>query len=182
MEAPGSSRPVFRHGQPCGPEPRHENQPRIDPTSLDRPCTQAPSRRSSPAPTVVTGSSSNPALEVNAVSGGARVDQGLELGGWVLVRPGLPPSVEGDGGVSQERMARKALGQQGCWGWWCPVGPPLWPLFACWHQGPGWGKPLVPAEGGGAVDEGLVAADGEVGADLEVSPAEFVLDLLVALP
>ncbi len=31
-------------------------------------------------------------------------------------------------GVSQERMARKALGQQGCWGWWDGAGPPLWPF------------------------------------------------------
>jgi hypothetical protein len=34
----------------------------------------------------------------------------------------------------------------------------------------------------GAVDQGLVAADGDVGADLEVGPAQFVLDLLAALP
>lgn len=32
------------------------------------------------------------------MSGGDRVDQCLEGGGWVLVRPGLPPLVEGDGG------------------------------------------------------------------------------------
>ncbi|MGW7041495.1 hypothetical protein ACWGDT_02005 [Streptomyces avermitilis] len=31
------------------------------------------------------------------------------------------------------------------------------------------------------VDQGLVAADGAVGADLEVDPAEFILDLFVAL-
>jgi hypothetical protein len=29
-------------------------------------------------------------------------------------------------GVSMERMARKALGQQGGWGWWGMAGPPLW--------------------------------------------------------
>jgi hypothetical protein len=45
-----------------------------------------------------TGSSLNSAVEVNAVSGGDRVDEGLELGGWVRVGPCLPPSVEGDGG------------------------------------------------------------------------------------
>ncbi|MFK0113353.1 LysR family transcriptional regulator [Streptomyces sp. NPDC091217] len=44
-----------------------------------------------------TGSSSIPAVEVDAVSGGARVDQGSELEGRVLVRPGSPPSVAGDG-------------------------------------------------------------------------------------
>jgi hypothetical protein len=120
------------------------------------------------------------------VSGGDRVDEGLELGRWVLVRPGLPPSVEGVGGVSQERTARKALGQQGCWGWWDGTGSSLWPLVGAGGrrggvQGSGWGEPLVPAEGEGTVDQGLVAADGAVGANLEVGSAEFVLDLLVAL-
>jgi hypothetical protein len=45
-----------------------------------------------------TSSSLNPAIEINAVSGGDRVDQGLELGGRVFVRPGSPPPVQGDGG------------------------------------------------------------------------------------
>jgi hypothetical protein len=43
------------------------------------------------------------------------------------------------------------------------------------------GEPGVPAEAERAVDQHLVAADGDVGADLEVGPAELVLDLLVAL-
>lgn len=81
-------------------------------------------------------------------------------------------------GVNQERTARNALGQQGCWGWWGMAGPPLWPLVGArvrrsGVQGSGWGEPLVPAEGEGAVDQGLVAADGAVGADLEVGSAEF---------
>src|SRR5277367_1096407 len=42
-------------------------------------------------------------------------------------------------------------------------------------------EPGVPAEAESAVDQGLVAADGDVGADLEVGPAQLVLDLLVAL-
>ena len=46
----------------------------------------------------ITGSSLNPAVEVKTVSGGDCVDQCLELGGWVLVRPGLPPPVEDSGG------------------------------------------------------------------------------------
>lgn len=88
--------------------------------------------------------------------------------------------------MSQERMARNALGQQGCWGWWDGAGPPLWPLVGArvrrgGVQGSRWGEPLVPAEGEGAVDQGVVVADGAVGADLEVCPAEFVLDLFVAL-
>lgn len=48
-------------------------------------------------PTAGTGSSLNPEIEVNAVSVGDHVDQGLEFGGWVGVRPGSPPSGEGDG-------------------------------------------------------------------------------------
>src|SRR4051812_21616440 len=43
------------------------------------------------------------------------------------------------------------------------------------------GRTGVPAEREGAVHEGLVAADRGRGADLEVGPAEFVLDLFVAL-
>lgn len=89
-------------------------------------------------------------------------------------------------GVSQERMARNALGQQGGWGWWGKSGPPLWALVGArvrrgGVQGSRRGEPLVPAEGEGAVDQGLVTADGAVGADLEVGPAKFVLDLLVTL-
>lgn len=68
-----------------------------------------------------------------------------------------------------------------------PVGEPLHPqrmgagARRDGVQGAGRGEPLVPAEGEGAVDQGLVAADGTVGADLEVGSAEFVLDLLSAL-
>src|SRR5882762_3390752 len=43
------------------------------------------------------------------------------------------------------------------------------------------GEPGVPAEAERAVDQGLVAADRDFGADLEVGPAQLVLDLLVAL-
>jgi hypothetical protein len=43
------------------------------------------------------------------------------------------------------------------------------------------GEPGGPAEAERAVDQHLVAADREVGTDLEIGPAEFVLDLLVAL-
>ncbi|MGW0720329.1 hypothetical protein ACWD3K_37205, partial [Streptomyces sp. NPDC002778] len=32
-----------------------------------------------------SGSSLNPEVEINTVSGGDRVDQGLEVGGWVFV-------------------------------------------------------------------------------------------------
>src|SRR5207302_7552797 len=42
-------------------------------------------------------------------------------------------------------------------------------------------EPGGPAEAERAVDQGLVAADREIGADLEVGPAQLVFDLLVAL-
>src|SRR3954452_20001165 len=66
-------------------------------------------------------------------------------------------------GVSQDRTARKALGQQGSRGGWDGGGPPLWRVVVgAWVrrggiQWSGWGEPLVPAEGEGAVDQGLVA-------------------------
>ena len=52
-------------------------------------------------------------------------------------------------GVSHERMARKAPGQQGSWGWWGVTGPPLWPVVGGrvgrgGIQWSGWGEPLVP--------------------------------------
>jgi hypothetical protein len=89
-------------------------------------------------------------------------------------------------GVSQARVARNALGQQGGWGWWGVGSPPLWAIVGAGVrrggvQWSGWGEPLVPAEGESAVHQGLVVADGVVGADLEVGPAEFVLDLFVGL-
>src|SRR5260370_1152088 len=43
------------------------------------------------------------------------------------------------------------------------------------------GEPGVPAEAERAVNQDLVAADRDVGADLEIGPAELVLDLLVTL-
>src|SRR4051794_3300962 len=75
-------------------------------------------------------------------------------------------------GGSHARTERNAPGQQGSWGGWGSLGPPLWPVVGArvrcdGIQGSGWGEPLVPAEGEGAVDQGLVAADGTVGADLE---------------
>lgn len=94
-------------------------------------------------------------------------------------------------GVSQDRIAREALGQRGGGSWWGMAGPRLCPLVGAGVrrggiQGSGWGEPLVPAEGEGTVDQSLVAADGAVGADLESGPAEFVLqgdaDLVATVP
>src|ERR1700683_5518387 len=42
-------------------------------------------------------------------------------------------------------------------------------------------EPGGPAEAERAVDQGLVAADRDIGADLEIGPAQLVLDLLVTL-
>jgi hypothetical protein len=49
-------------------------------------------------PHVLTGSSLNPAVEIKGYAGGDGVEEGLEFGGWVAVRPGSPPAVQGDGG------------------------------------------------------------------------------------
>jgi len=43
-------------------------------------------------------------------------------------------------------------------------------------------EPGVPAEAERAGDQHLMAADRGIGADLEVGPAQLVLDLLVTLP
>src|SRR6266567_2012856 len=88
-------------------------------------------------------------------------------------------------GESQARTARRARGQDGAGGG--PASGP--PLSTAGFRPRSRGfvrcrmimEPGVPAETEGAVDQGLVAADGGVGADLEVGPAELVLDLLIAL-
>ncbi len=54
---------------------------------------------------------------------------------------------------------------------------PLWPLVGVrvgrgGVQGFEWGEPWIRAEADGAGDQGLVAADGAVGADSEVRPAD----------
>src|SRR5690242_21787111 len=66
-------------------------------------------------------------------------------------------------------------------------GPPLsaagsWPRCRRLVRGGMVVEPGGPAEAEGAVDQGLVAADGGVGADLEAGPAQFVFDLFAALP
>jgi hypothetical protein len=43
------------------------------------------------------------------------------------------------------------------------------------------GEPGGPAEAERAVDQDLVTADGDIGADLEIGPAQLVFDLLVTL-
>src|SRR2546429_9078434 len=88
-------------------------------------------------------------------------------------------------GESQARTARGARGQDGPGSGTAARGPPLS------AAGPGprsrsilWrviSEPGSPAEAERAVDQGLVAADRDIGADLEVGPAQLVLDLLVAL-
>src|SRR4051794_39522771 len=88
-------------------------------------------------------------------------------------------------GVSQARTARSALGQLGYSAGVSAAGPPLCGAVErrfrrasrCSVVGGGWVEPGVPAERERAVDQGLVAADRGGGADLEVGPAEFVLDL-----
>jgi hypothetical protein len=89
-------------------------------------------------------------------------------------------------GVSQARTARSARGHDGEGGGAPACGPPLsaaglrlrYRVVALRRV---ISEPGVPAEAERAGDQHLVAADGEVGADLEVGPAQLVLDLLVAL-
>src|ERR1700691_4119982 len=88
-------------------------------------------------------------------------------------------------GARQARTARSARGQDGG-GWFgaAGAGPPLSAVGVWrWRRGGGrgMGEPGVPAEAERAVDEHLVAADRDVGAHLEVGPAQLVLDLLVRL-
>src|SRR5215471_13775980 len=90
-------------------------------------------------------------------------------------------------GESQARIARNAWGQDGACRDAAACGPPLSAARLCPRclmlvRGGVVSEPGVPAEAERAVDQGLVAADGGVGADLEVGPAELVFDLFVALP
>ena len=89
-------------------------------------------------------------------------------------------------GESQARTARSARGQDGAGGGTAAREPPLSAAgFRLRRRSLAWrgvvAEPGSPAEGECAVDQGLVAADREVGADLEVGPAQLVFDLLVAL-
>src|SRR2546430_5431079 len=89
-------------------------------------------------------------------------------------------------GESQARTARSARGQDGAGGGMAACGPPLSAAgFRLRRRSLAWrgvvAEPGSPAEGERAVDQCLVAADRDLGADLEVGPAEFVLDLLVTL-
>ena len=88
-------------------------------------------------------------------------------------------------GESQARTARSARGQDGGGGT-AAREPPLsaaglWPRFCTVVLRRVISEPGSPAEAERAVDQRLVAADREVGADLEVGPAQLVFDLLVAL-
>jgi len=77
------------------------------------------------------------------------------------------------------------VGQLGIGGVGAGFGPPLSGVGdRRWLRGRGEGivgERGVPAEGECAVDQGLMAADPQVRAGLEVGPAEFVFDLFVAL-
>ena len=86
-------------------------------------------------------------------------------------------------GESQARTARIARGQEG--GARMAGGPPLSAAglrqrcrVVVRHL---ISEPGSPAEAERAVDQRLVAADRDVRADLEIGPAELVLDLLIAL-
>src|SRR6266496_2290557 len=91
--------------------------------------------------------------------------------------------------VSQPRTRRSVTGQETAVGWpaWLagPL-PPRSPRGGSGRLGGGrlggmLGEPGLPAERERAAHQLPVAADRAVGADLEVGPAQLVLDLLVAL-
>ena len=89
-------------------------------------------------------------------------------------------------GESQARTARSARGQDGAGSGAAACGPPLSaagfrPRNRSIRLRRVIGEPGGPAEAERAVDQGLVAADRDIGADLEVGPAQLVLDLLIAL-
>src|SRR5215469_2769445 len=125
-------------------------------------------------------------VEVQAVACRGRVDQGLRRRWRGPVRPCLPAALQRDRGgkPGAYRAQRPRPGR-------CPrryggARPPLsaamfWPRWRRILLRRGIGGPGGPAEGEGAVDQGLVAADREVGADLETGPARLVFDLLAAL-
>jgi len=89
-------------------------------------------------------------------------------------------------GESQARTARSARGQDGACGGTAARGPPLSAAGRrprC-RRMTRYGVVVesgIPAEAERAVDQGLVAADRDIGADLAVGPAQLVFDLLVAL-
>src|SRR5438034_4411691 len=125
-------------------------------------------------------------VEVQAAACRDRVDQGLQRRRWGRFGPCGPPALQRDPGESQARTARSARGQDGAGGGPAACGPPLsaaglWPRYRNVSLG-AIREPGVPAEAERAVDQDLVPADRGVGADLEVGPAQLVLDLLVALP
>src|SRR5438876_334999 len=124
-------------------------------------------------------------VEVQAAACRDRVDQGLQRRRWGRFGPCGPPALQRDPGESQARTARSARGQDGASGGPAACGPPLsaagFRPRSCRFARCRMGGPGVPAEAERAVDQHLVATDGDVGADLEVGPAELVLDLLVAL-
>src|SRR5215467_1851104 len=92
----------------------------------------------------------------------------------------------GGGGLSDHACQQRCSAIQGESQARAARGPALsaamfWPRWRRILLRRGIGEPGGPAEGEGAVDQGLVAADREVGADLEIGPAQLVFDLLVAL-
>jgi hypothetical protein len=126
------------------------------------------------------------------VAGGDRGEQVLQWAWWGRVRPGVPVALQqcgwGQPGPDVSDRDRPAGIGVGLSIVDLLVVPPLSaagrPVVrpAC-DAGGGWwvGDPGLPAEAECAADQGVVAADGGVRADLEVGPAQFVFDLFVAL-
>src|SRR5258708_3497978 len=183
---PGVAGPARVRVRRPGPRLAFSGQGQLSPEAPER--TYRPGRaRTTPCwPYVASGSLLIRDVEVQAVACRNRVHQGLQLRGRGPVRPCLPPALQRDPGgkpgayrAQRPRPGRRRRGDGG-------VRPPLSAAglrprrrSLAWRGG--LAQPGSPAEAERAGDQHLVAADGDVGADLEVGPAQLVLDLFVAL-
>ena len=116
-----------------------------------------------------------------------RVDQGLQLRRRGRLGPCGPPALQrdpgGKPGADRAQRPRPRTALAGARRRAAPLSPRpgSWPRCRRLVRCRVIGEPGGPAEAERAVDQHLVAADRDVGADLEVGPAQLVLDLLVAL-
>jgi hypothetical protein len=123
---------------------------------------------------------------VQAAAGRDRVDQGLQLRWRGRRGPRWPPALQCDPGEKPGACCAQRPRPRRRWRGTATRGPPLsaagsWPRCRGLVWWPVIVEPGVPAEAERAVDQGLVAADRDVGADLEAGPAQLAFDLLIAL-
>ncbi len=113
------------------------------------------------------------------------VDQGLQLLGrvpWPCRPPALQCDPRGKPGVSRVQRPGPGRCRRRCGGVRSPSLRGWVPAAVSRRAAAGDQRTRRPSRAERAVDQGLVSADGDIVADLEVGPAQLVLDLLVALP